>query len=162
MHRIYISIGSNVDSEKHIRAAVSLLQDHYADLHLSTVYESEAIGFEGDNFFNLVARFNTEEDIEAVTKTLRNIEARYGRSRSEPRFSSRTLDLDLLLYDDVIIKCPDLEIPRNEIINNAFVLRPLVEMAPRLIHPRLDVTMEELWKNFDKSSQNLWPVDFQW
>lgn len=162
MHRIYISIGSNVDSEKHIRAAVNLLQDHYGDLHLSTVYESEAIGFEGDNFFNLVARFDTEEDIEAVAKSLCNIEAQYGRSRSEPRFSSRTLDLDLLLYDDVIIKSSDLEIPRNEITNNAFVLRPLVEMAPRLIHPRLDVTMEELWKNFDKSSQNLWPVDFQW
>ena len=161
MAKIYISIGSNINAEKNIRLAIHALQDHYGKLILSSVYESEAVGFEGDNFLNLVVGLNTEEDVYAVAATLRKIEDENGRDRSGPRFSSRIVDLDLLLYDDLIIKEDNLEIPRDEITKNAFVLLPLDEIAPQLIHPVSGKTMCDHWINFNKESQKLWAINFK-
>ncbi len=161
MAKIYISIGSNIDAEKNIRLAIHALQDHYGKLILSSVYESEAVGFDGDNFLNLVAGLNTEEDVYTVATTLRRIEDENGRDRSGPRFSSRIVDLDLLLYDDLILKEDKLEIPRDEITKNAFVLLPLEEIAPQLIHPVSGKTMCDHWISFDKESQKLWAINFK-
>ncbi|GMR16010.1 MAG: 2-amino-4-hydroxy-6-hydroxymethyldihydropteridine diphosphokinase [Gammaproteobacteria bacterium] len=161
MARVYISIGSNIDAEKNIRLAIHALQEHYGKLILSSVYESEAVGFDGDNFLNLVAGLNTEDDVHAVATTLRKIEDENGRDRSGPRFSSRIVDLDLLLYDDLILKEDNLDIPRDEITKNAFVLLPLEEIAPQLIHPVSGKTMCDLWMSFNKESQKLWAVDFK-
>ena len=160
MARIYISIGSNIEAKKNIRSAIHALQDHYGKLILSSVYESEAVGFEGDNFLNLVAGVNTDEDVYTVAATLRKIEDDNGRDRSGPRFSSRTVDLDLLLYDDLVLNEDGLELPRDEITKNAFVLLPLEEIAPQLIHPVSGNTMCDHWMNFDKNSQKLWTVEF--
>ena len=93
MVRIYISIGSNIDAENNVRIAINALQDHYGKLILSSVYESEAVGFDGDNFLNLVVGLNTEEDVHTVAATLRKIEDDNGRDRSGPRFSSRVVDI---------------------------------------------------------------------
>ena len=161
MARIYISIGSNIDAEHNIRIAVHALQEHYGKLILSSVYESESVGFEGDNFLNLVAGVNTDEDVYTVVAMLRKIEDDNGRDRSGPRFSPRTVDLDLLLYDDLVLKEEGLELPRDEITKNAFVLLPLEEIAPQLIHPLSDNTMCDLWMNFDKESQKLWQISFE-
>lgn len=161
MARIYISIGSNIDAEKNVRLAIHALQDHYGKLILSSVYESEAVGFDGDNFFNLVAGLNTEEDVYTVATTLRKIEDENGRVRSGPRFSPRTVDLDLLLYDDLVLQQEGLDIPRDEITKNAFVLLPLDEIAPQLIHPVSGKTICDLWLGFDKNSQKLWPIEFK-
>lgn len=160
MAKIYISIGSNIEAEKNIRIAVNALQDHYGKLILSSVYESEAVGFDGDNFLNLVAGVKTEEHVHTVVATLRKIEDDNGRDRSGPRFSPRTVDLDLLLYDDLVIKENGLELPRDEITKNAFVLLPLEEIAPQLIHPTSGKTMCDLWISFNQDSQKLWVVDF--
>ena len=161
MARIYISIGSNIDAEKNIRLAVHALEKHYGKLILSSVYESEAIGFDGDNFLNLVAGLNTKEDVHTVAATLHQIEDDNGRDRSGPRFSARTVDLDLLLYDDLILQNEALDIPRDEITKNAFVLLPLEEIAPQLIHPLSGKTMCDHWLKFDKESQKLWSIEFQ-
>ena len=161
MAKIYISIGSNIDAEKNIRLAIHALQDHYGKLILSSVYESEAVGFDGDNFLNLVAAVKTEEDVHTVAETLRKIEDKNGRDRSGPRFSSRIVDLDLLLYDDLILREEGLDIPRDEITKNAFVLLPLDEIASQLIHPISGKTMCDHWLNFDKDSQKLWPIEFK-
>jgi 2-amino-4-hydroxy-6-hydroxymethyldihydropteridine diphosphokinase len=161
MARIYISVGSNIEAEKNIRLATHALQDHYGKLILSSVYESEAVGFEGDNFLNLVAGVNTDEDVHTVAATLRKIEDDNGRDRSGPRFSPRTVDLDLLLYDDLILKEDGLELPRDEITKNAFVLLPLEEIAPQLIHPVSGNTMCDHWMSFDEESQKLWTIDFK-
>jgi 2-amino-4-hydroxy-6-hydroxymethyldihydropteridine diphosphokinase len=162
MARIYISIGSNIEAEQHLRQAVAELQRHYGELQLSSVYESESIGFHGDNFLNMVVGLDTEENVHNVVQTLRQIEDRHGRLRSGPRFSSRTLDLDLLLYDDLVMKENGLELPRGEITQNAFVLWPLAELAPDLVHPMAQQTMASLWEGFDKDSQKLWPIPFEW
>jgi 2-amino-4-hydroxy-6-hydroxymethyldihydropteridine diphosphokinase len=160
MARVYISIGSNIEAEENIRLAISALKNHFGEVTLSSVYESEAVGFDGDNFLNLVAGLNTDDDIFTVAQTLRSIEDQHGRDRSGPRFSARTVDLDLLLYDDVILHEEKLDIPRDEITKNAFVLWPLAEIAPQQMHPEQNRTMLDLWKDFDKTSQRLWPIDF--
>lgn len=161
MAKIYISIGSNIDAENNVRLAIHALQEHYGKLILSSVYESEAVGFDGSNFLNLVATVKTEEDVYTVAATLRKIEDENGRDRSGPKFSSRTVDLDLLLYDDLILQKEGLDIPRDEITKNAFVLLPLDEIASQLIHPITGKTMCEHWLNFDKESQKLWAIDFK-
>ena len=161
MAKIYISIGSNIEAEKNIRIAIHALQEHYGKLILSSVYESEAVGFDGDNFLNLVVGLNTEEDVYTVVSTLRKIEDENGRVRSGPRFSARSVDLDLLLYDDLILQEEGLDIPRDEITKNAFVLLPLDEIASQLIHPVSGKTICDHWVSFDKNSQKLWAIDFK-
>ncbi len=160
MARVYISVGSNIDPAPNIRSAVAELRRAYPELQLSPVYESEAVGFEGANFYNFVAAFDSDEPVEAVAARLRRIEDDHARDRSGPRFSSRTIDLDLLLYDDLVD--PRLNLPRDEITRNAFVLRPLADIAPALRHPVLGERFDTLWQRFDKSRQALWPIDFEW
>ena len=162
MARIYISIGSNIEAERHLRLAIGELRKHYGELQLSSVYESEAVGFDGDNFLNMVVGLDTDEEVHTVVQTLRDIEDRHGRVRSGPRFSARTLDLDLLLYDDLVVKEGALDLPRGEIIQNAFVLWPLAEIAPEIMHPVEQQSMAALWQGFDKESQKLWPITIDW
>lgn len=158
MARVYISVGSNIDRERHVAAALAELRAEFGEIECSTVYESEAVGFDGDNFYNLVVAFATDRGVQAVAAALRGIEDRHGRDRSGPRFSSRTLDLDLLLYDDLVTGEAGLELPRREILKNAFVLLPLAELAPDTPHPTEGRTFGELWAGFDRTKQALWPV----
>ena len=162
MARIYISIGSNIEAERHLRLAIGELRKYYGELELSSVYESEAVGFDGDNFLNMVVGLDTDEEVHTVVQTLREIEDRHGRVRNGPRFSARTLDLDLLLYDDLVVKEDALDLPRGEIIQNAFVLWPLAEIAPEIMHPVEQQSMAALWQGFDKESQKLWPITIDW
>ena len=162
MARIYISIGSNIEPARHVRLAVAALHEYYGKIDISRVYESEAVGFDGDNFYNLVVGLDTEQDVNTVNRTLHEIEARYGRDRSGPRFSARSIDLDLLLYDDLIMQADKLVLPREEILQNAFVLWPLAEIAPDLIHPLEKCSMSDLWQGFDKNKQQLKPIPFAW
>jgi len=162
MATVYISIGSNIEAEHYLRVAINELRKHYGALQLSSVYESEAVGFDGDNFLNMVIALHSDESVETVAVTLRDIEDRHGRLRSGPRFSARTLDLDLLLYDELVLdKHSGLEIPRDEITKNAFVLWPLAEIAPELMHPVQGLSMKSLWAAFDKTSQKLWRVPME-
>ena len=157
---VYISLGSNIDREALTRAGVSALQKIYGELVLSSVYESEAVGFEGDSFYNMVIALQTTDDVFKVAQTLRLIEDEHGRDRSGPRFSSRTLDLDLLLYDELITNEEKLQIPRDEILLRAFVLWPMAEIAPDRVHPEVNKTYAELWDEFDKDKEKLEPIEF--
>ena len=159
MARVYVSLGSNIEPRHHIRAGLAEMEQHYGTLTLSSIYESEAIGFEGDNFYNLVAGFDTPLDVYTVANTLRLIEKNNGRIRSAKRFSARTLDLDVLLYDDLIIKDEQVDIPREEILKYAFVLLPLAEIAPDAQHPIIKQSYADLWQAFDKKGQSLWRVE---
>lgn len=162
MARVYVSVGSNIDKVPNIRGGVQALRQRYGALILSSVYQSRAVGFAGDDFYNLVLGFDTRESIAQVAACLREIEERFGRVRGGPRFSSRTLDLDLLLYDDVVQESDEIELPRDEITKHAHVLLPLAEIAPQRIHPRLGQTYGELWNAFDRPEQALWPIEFDW
>jgi len=158
--RVHIGIGSNVDREKSIRGAIRELAAHYAPITLSPVYESKAHGFEGDNFFNLVAGFDTTEPIERIKETLSHIESRLGRTRRENRFSARTLDLDLLLYDDIVRHDSQVDLPHPDIRRYAFVLRPLADIAPDLRHPETGLTCARMWEQFGSGKQEIWKTDF--
>ena len=161
MAKIYISLGSNIDRERNTRAGIKALRQRFGELELSSVYESEAVGFEGDAFYNMVIACEISEDVHSANRTLAEIEDAHGRDRSGPRFSSRTLDLDLLLYDDLVLDEKGLKLPREEILNNAFVLWPLAEIAPAQVHPLASRTYAELWDDFDKSKENLAPIEFE-
>ena len=152
MPKGYISIGSNIDKDKNILASLHALEHHFGELTVSSIYESDSVGFTGDTFYNLVVGFNTELSVKEVAKQLRQIELDNGRTRNSQKFSPRTLDLDLILYDDLIINDGRLQIPRDEIEHYAFVLEPLAEIAPTLKHPISHLSYAELWEKFDKTN----------
>ena len=160
MPRVYIGIGSNVDRENSIRGAVRELTALYGRLALSPVYESQAHGFDGDNFYNLVAGFDTKESIEHVKETLSRIESRFGRTRGENRFSARTLDLDLLLYDDIVRHDSQVTLPHPDIRRYAFVLCPLADIAPDLRHPETGFTCARMRERFGSGKKEIWKTDF--
>jgi len=161
MAQIFISIGSNINKAHHIRQGIAALATILDDFVVSSVFESESVGFEGSNFYNLVCGGTTTHSVEQITELLRTIEVDNGRDRSAKKFSSRTLDLDLLTFDELVINEPA-QLPRDEIDKNAFVLWPLAEVAPNGVHPVLNQRYQTLWDNFDKDHQKLWIVKFDW
>lgn len=160
MPTIYISLGSNINKQQNTRAGINALKQAFGELILSSVYESEAVGFDGDAFYNMVIACQVNTRVHQTNQILRDIEDEHGRDRSVPKFSSRTLDLDLLLYDDLIIDENGLKLPRGEILKNAFVLWPLAEIAPALKHPETGISYAELWSSFDKDKESLKPIEF--
>lgn len=146
----YISIGSNIDKEINIPSSLKALAQTFGDLKVSSIYETEPVGFVGDSFYNLVVRFESELSAKEVAKLLRQIELDHGRTRDSQKFSARTLDLDLILYGDQIISDGRLQIPRDEIERYAFVLEPLAEIAPDEKHPISGITYQALWQNYNK------------
>jgi 2-amino-4-hydroxy-6-hydroxymethyldihydropteridine diphosphokinase len=161
MVRTYVSIGSNINRENNIRAGVGALHSRYGSLIISRVFEGTSVGFQGENFYNLVVGFDTDEPAQMVVRTLHEIEQACGRKRSVPRFGPRSLDLDLLLYGDLIIDQSGLQVPRDDILDYAFVLQPLAEVAPYLRHPIIGKCYADLWAAFDASAKRLWPVDLE-
>lgn len=149
MARVFLSIGSNVDKADNIRSGIALLREQFGELELSPVYENDAVGFEGDSFYNLVVAFDSDAAITDVAAACRRIEEQQGRDRSAPKFSSRTLDIDLLLYDDMVIEDGSMDVPRGEITRYAFVLKPLSDIAADVVHPVLGRCIGELWQGFD-------------
>lgn len=141
-----MSAGSNIDPRANLENACKSLKQHYGDLELSPLYQSPAEGFSGPDFLNLVAGFGTRESPGEIGKRLAELEDQVGRDRSGGKFSSRTLDLDLLLYGDRIDA--SLKLPHPDIERYAFVLKPLADLAPDLRHPVAGVTIAELWAAF--------------
>jgi 2-amino-4-hydroxy-6-hydroxymethyldihydropteridine diphosphokinase len=161
MPRVWLSIGSNLEREKNIWGAVQALRAEFDGLILSSVYESPSVGFEGDPFFNLVAGISTELPVGLLNKRLRAIEEAHGRIRQGKKFCSRTLDVDLLTYGDLVSDEEGLKLPREEIMQYSFVLLPLAEVAGEERHPLNGKTYRELWEAFDGSSQPIWRSEFQ-
>lgn len=158
MHRVFVSIGSSIDRDRHIAIAVAYLRQQFEEVVLSPVYESEAVGFEGAAFFNLAAGFRTPLALEQLAAQFKQLEATHGRLPNTPKFSARTLDIDILTYDDWVGDYDGICLPRPEIIDNAFVLLPLQDIAGDILHPELGVSYRQLWREYDKGRQRLWPV----
>jgi 2-amino-4-hydroxy-6-hydroxymethyldihydropteridine diphosphokinase len=145
VRRCWISVGSNVDRERSIRGAVDDLRRHFGPLIISAVYETEAVGFAGQPFYNLVVGLDTHLGVAAINHTLRDIEDAHGRVRGPEKFAPRTLDLDLLTWGDASGTIAGCELPRDEILKYGFVLAPLAEVAPEAHHPSNGRTYEALW-----------------
>ena len=162
MTQVFISIGSNIDREKNIRAAIQALTGRFGKLQLSSVYEADAVGFDGEPFLNLIVAFDTDKTASQVDLLLDEIEKQNGRTPEQKKFNPRTLDLDLVLYGDYVSQDPDLEIPRSEITRYAFVLEPLAEIAGELKHPVLKQRYDQLWQDFDTSQMVQRRIHFEW
>lgn len=148
MPRVYLSIGSNVERDQNIRAAVRALRASFKNVETSRVYQSRAEGFDGDDFYNLVARFDTDEPLERLCERLTGIEAAQGRVRNGARFAPRTLDIDVLLFGDLIRHDERFDIPRRDILTYAHVLGPLAALAPDLRHPETGQRFADHWRRF--------------
>lgn len=158
MTRAYASIGSNIEPERHVRHAVAALRGRFGPLAISPVYETPAVGFDGDDFYNLVVGIDTAEPPAALTESFHAIEAEAGRRRGGKRYSARTLDIDLLTWGDLVRAGPPPVLPRSEILKYAFVLKPLADVAPQAVHPVGGRTYAELWAAFT-GERRLRPLD---
>ncbi len=145
MSLAYLSLGSNVDAITHLRAAVAALRERFGDVVLSAVYRTRAVGFDGPDFYNAAAIIATDLDPQALNTWLHELEDLHGRDRSGPRYGDRTLDIDIVLFDDRVLEgAGNLRIPRPE-LKHAFVLRPLAEIAPDVVVPGSGQTLAQLW-----------------
>ena len=135
MPRVYLGLGSNIDRERNIRAALHALEAAFEPLLISPVYESESVGFAGSNFYNLVVGIDTDLSVGELAAFLHGIEDANGRVRGGPKFAPRTLDIDILTYGNACGEIDGVQLPRDEILKNAFVLRPLADIAPNDRHP---------------------------
>ena len=145
MTTAWLGLGSNVDAENHIRSGMRELEKDFENVRFSPVYASTAVGFEGDDFVNLVASVETDMHPLALRDYLRDLEDRFGRKRNVAKFSDRSLDIDILMYDDLVLVSPLLDLPRAEILTFSHVLKPLADLDPDLLHPAERCTMADIW-----------------
>lgn len=162
MTAVFLGLGSNIERERYLTAGLDALQRLLGDLSLSSVYDGAAIGFDGQPFLNMVVAGDTAVPLDEFSRQLRAIEMAHGRSATTTRFSARQLDIDILTFGDAVGVHHGITLPREEILQNAFVLRPLAELAPQGMHPVVRRSYGQLWAEYDKQKQPLARVDFSW
>ena len=156
---VYVGVGSNIEPEANLRLALRELEKRFGPLRRSTVYRNPAVGFEGEDFLNMVVGFQTKKSIEAVSAALARIEKKARRERTSTRIEPRTLDLDLLLFGGQVIDNAEFTVPHGDLLKFAFALRPLAELAGPVIHPTAGVSLSELWKRCEFRDHPMKPVD---
>jgi 2-amino-4-hydroxy-6-hydroxymethyldihydropteridine diphosphokinase len=155
MARVYLSLGSNLEPQRYLAAAMAALRERFGEIAVSPAYRSKSVGFDGSDFVNLAVGLDTELSPEALNDWLHALEDRHGRRRDVPRYSDRTLDIDIVLYDALVIDGPGhLQIPRKE-LQHAFVLRPMADIAPEFRHPVSGLSMADLWAAFPAQREPL-------
>ena len=150
MNKVFLGLGSNVgNKEENLLTAIDLLQNGGTIEKKSSIYDTKPYGYaDQDNFLNIVVEFNTEMDPNDLLIFLQGIEKRLGK-KIEFKNGPRTIDIDILFFNNEIINNKNLEIPHNDIEKKAFVLIPLNEIAPELTHPKLNKNIEELTSNVE-------------
>jgi 2-amino-4-hydroxy-6-hydroxymethyldihydropteridine diphosphokinase len=152
---VYVGAGSNIDPVGNLRLACRELERVFGKLALSSVYQTAPVGLQGDDFLNMVIGFSTGSSLATIVAELARIQCLAGRPPDSGKFVSRTLDLDLLLYGDQVIDSPTAVLPRADIIEYAFVLEPMAELAPELRHPVTGLTIAEHRAEFDSGGQRV-------
>lgn len=162
MTAVLVAAGSNVDPVANLRRALDVLARRYPDLRCSRAYRNAAVGFEGEDFVNLVLGFETDDAVRVILERLHSAEEDCGRERHAPKWAPRAMDLDILLYGDRICDEPGLVLPRPDLVRRPYMLGPAAELAPDVVHPTLGLTLGELWRNFDQAAHALRPIDIGW
>ena len=158
MAKIYLGLGSNVEPETYLKLGIRELCQRFGVLEMSNIYRSDAVGFDGADFLNLVLGFDSDLSPSEIHQAIEDIHSVAGRQRGESRYSARTLDIDLLLYGDLVLDTGPIRVPRTDILKYSFVLGPLAEIASDLRHPETGRLITDHWAEFDKKSQPLTPV----
>jgi 2-amino-4-hydroxy-6-hydroxymethyldihydropteridine diphosphokinase len=158
---VFIAAGSNVEAYRNLASALSELEREFGALTVSHAYRNAAVGFGGPDFINLVAGFRTRLGVREVVERLRHIETLCGRARSAPKWASRPMDLDILLYGELVCDEPGLKLPRPDLLRRAYMLGPLAEIAPAFRHPTANTSIGELWARFDRASHPLHRVELE-
>ena len=146
MAQIYIGVGSNCNAAQNIASALRSLMRHFGKLTLSKTYATEPVGCEGKEFYNLVVGCDSSHDAQGVIEALKAIESAHDREHLRQNYVSITLDLDLLTYDDLQLQIGNYRIPRADISNCAYILKPLAQIAPKIRHPEIGESYEAMWK----------------
>jgi 2-amino-4-hydroxy-6-hydroxymethyldihydropteridine diphosphokinase len=155
MSRVFVAMGSNIDPELRMQQAGRALKAHFDAVRFSHCYRNAAFGFDGPAFVNAAVALSTSLSIGALLQALREIEALCGRSPSDPKWEPRAMDLDLLLYDDVVGIGPGYTLPRPDLIKRVYMLGPLAELAPEQIYPPSGPSIGELWQRFPRTDDAL-------
>lgn len=157
MSTAWLSLGSNLEPETNLLAAANALRTHFGGVRFSPVYRTPAVGFEGPDFLNAAAELQTSLDVHALNDWLHALEDAQGRQRGGPRFGSRTLDIDIVLFDDLVLAGPgNLQLPRDE-LRHAFVLKPLADIAPDKVVPGGQRTLGQAWAAL--GGDNAWQAE---
>jgi 2-amino-4-hydroxy-6-hydroxymethyldihydropteridine diphosphokinase len=156
--RVYVAAGSNIEPERNLACAAAGLERAFGALEVSPWYRNRAAGFEGPDFINFVVGFDTPLAPREVVTQLRAIETQCGRPRDAPKWQSRAIDLDILLYGDAVLDEKDLKLPRPDLLKRAYMLGPLADLAPQLMHPTAGQSIAELWSRFDRAAHPLEPT----
>ena len=159
MTQVFFGIGSNIKPEENIVLAVREIKNIFDHVIVSPVYKNKSVGFEGDDFLNLVVSCSTKMNVYEVSDFIEQVHNLSGRERKSNKYLSRTLDIDLLMFGDHIIQDSKVHIPRDDILKYSFVLKPLVDIAPESIHPITKTSFSELWDKMDKAENPLIPVE---
>jgi 2-amino-4-hydroxy-6-hydroxymethyldihydropteridine diphosphokinase len=159
MATVFLGIGSNKSPEENLRLAIRELRNRYGNLELSPIYKSASVGFDGADFLNLVVRFESDVAVLSICAEIELIHNLAGRERGSDKWESRPLDIDLLLYNDLILDERPVHVPRDDILEYSFVLRPIAELAPSQVHPVTGRTLLEHWQEFDAASHPLEEID---
>jgi 2-amino-4-hydroxy-6-hydroxymethyldihydropteridine diphosphokinase len=152
MPRVFVAAGSNIEPRRNLAQASRALEQAFPDVRFSPWYQNKAVGFEGDDFINFVAGFSTDLSVHEVVKRLREIETACGRPREAPKWAPRSMDLDILLYGDLVHEEPGLKLPRPDLVKRPFMLGPMADLAPEIVHPTLHLSIGELWHRFDRDA----------
>ncbi|HMN44628.1 MAG TPA: 2-amino-4-hydroxy-6-hydroxymethyldihydropteridine diphosphokinase [Povalibacter sp.] len=155
MPEVFVAAGSNVQPEINLRKALDALERIYAPLTISPAYRNKAVGFEGEDFINLVLGFITTDSLIDVRRNLQSVEALCGRVPDAPKWAPRSMDLDILLYDDVVSDEPGYLLPRPDLVKRPYMLKPMADIAPDRMHPTRRRTMRELWAAFDQGGHEM-------
>jgi len=153
--RAFVAGGSNVDAERNIELAARLLSAAFSGIRFSSCYRNRAVGFEGPEFLNFVVELPTGRPVRELQGELQGIEAACGRPRDAPKWAPRSMDLDILLYGDLVQSEVGLILPRPDLVTKPYMLGPMAELAPEVRHPLLGRTMGELWEAFDRGAHRL-------
>ncbi len=151
MTQVFFGVGSNLNPKKNIPNAIAEFRRFFGKVRVSPVYQNKAFGFKGKDFLNLVVVCDTEKEIPKLLKFIESIHALSGRKRGAHKFLSRTLDVDLLIYGNLIVDEQRIKIPRDDILRYSFVLKPLADIAPDLIHPITNLSVIDHWRAMDKT-----------
>jgi 2-amino-4-hydroxy-6-hydroxymethyldihydropteridine diphosphokinase len=157
----YVAAGSNVRPRASLAKALALLARDFPGLRASRAFANPAVGFTGDDFINLVVAFPANLPTEALLERLKAVERACGREPGAPKWGPRALDLDLLLHGDAVGRIAGRTLPHPDLLTRAWVLGPLAELEPDLVHPVTGERIEAMWRGFDQRAHPLRAVSLE-